>query len=513
MEPTDAVRPTNVTKSDINNMNFVKFPFELALFSSDQQSKVDKIHLELSQSAYRFSPSLIAELPKGKGAVRPGSILTLEDQLAYSMLVENALPQIRSEISPLQGVTDFGYQLYPDAISDGWFRPSFNCWDGWKQDSLRKIDEGAQFVVVTDITGCYENIDIKTLMQDLQRISVPEATINLLRQGLKSWGQIDTKGIPQGVSASHMLAKLYLSQIDVEMRNSGYVTTRYVDDIRIFCNSIAEARKALMLLTSILRKRGLNVQSSKSKILQASDAIPDIRGQADVIDLLQERLIDEVDPSEIDDSPYSAQVRVNTHAPNTQQLLLIKQAFVDYYLQRDDASFDKSLFHYLLNKLGAAHSDFAVAYSLDILDKHPEETAFILGYLGKMLNPSEYFDRLLQFVTSPNSVYDYQNFLICEWLLANGCTSQDFLLFAREFAFDNNKPVYYRTLGKQILGKIGQHADLVRVKDAFVNASSLQEKEAIICILNTLSPAIRNSFYNGLGEEFNIATSYARQLS
>lgn len=513
METTDTSRPTHVIKNDVSIMNFVKFPYELALFNSVQQSKINTTHLELTQSTYRFSPSSIAEVPKGKGAVRPGSILTLSDQLAYSLLIESVLPQIRSEISVLQGVTDFGYQLYPDAISDHWFRPSFNCWDGWKEDSLRKIEDGAQFVVVTDITGCYENIDIKTLMLDLRRIGVPHPTINLLRKGLKSWGQIDTKGIPQGISASHMLAKLYLSQIDTEMRNNGYIITRYVDDIRIFCNSIAEARKALILLTSILRKRGLNVQSSKSKILQSSDAVPDIRGQAAVIDLLQERLIDEIDPGEIDDNPYAAQVRVNTHAPNTRQLALIKQAFIDYYLQRDDTSFDKSLFHYLLNKLGAAHNDFAVAYSLDILDKHPEETSFILGYLGKTLRASEYFERLIQYAVSPNSVYDYQNFLICEWLLSSGCTNEGFLVFAREFAFDNNKPVYYRTLGKQVLGVIGQHADLVRVKDAFTSAASLEEKEAIVCILSSLTPDIRNAFYNELEEPLSVASSYARQLT
>ncbi|MBH2007295.1 RNA-directed DNA polymerase [Candidatus Saccharibacteria bacterium] len=507
----NALRPLRIVRSDVNKMNFVRFPFELTLLNNDAEATTERIRKEIADGSYRFSPSSIAEVPKGKGAVRPGSIITLEDQLAYNILIEEALPEIRSEIQSTQGVVDFGYELYSDDDQDYWFRQSYSCWKRWGINSIDTIADGYGFVVMTDITGCYENLDIKTLFLDLGRIGVAKPITDQLRKALKSWGQIESKGIPQGVSASHMLAKLYLSQVDIEMRDSGYKMTRYVDDIRIFCKSSNEAKLALMTLSSILRKRGLNLQSSKSKILKTVDAIREIEGQAAVIAALQDRLVDELDDIIIGDDPYAARIAVNTGIPNSIQLSHIKHEFTEYYLKGSDNAFDKSLFHYLLNRLSAAGDDFAAYFCLDNLDNHPEETSFILGYLGKVTNADTFFDRLTSYLASGSSVYDYQNFLVCEWLLEQGCLDSVFIDFARTIAFDHNKPAYYRALAKSILGKNGKHTDLIKIKDALPQATSSQERNALVCSLVSLIPEVRNALLKDLEQQLQVAVSFVRQ--
>ena len=80
---------------------------------------------------------------------------------------------------------------------------------------------------------------------------------------LNRWAQPRAKGIPQGFSASDILAKIYLNPIDRALRNGGFTHLRYVDDIRIFCKSRLEAKRGLLLLNDLMRKRGLNLQSAK----------------------------------------------------------------------------------------------------------------------------------------------------------------------------------------------------------------------------------------------------------
>jgi hypothetical protein len=490
----DVQRPYSIVKVDAKNgMNFVRYPFEAELFARQHTAELDRIKNELEGTAYTPSACGIANAPKGKGAVRPGAILTFKDQIAYTMLVDSLYPKIHAEIASLQGVSDFAYQLRP-INANTWFRHQFTCWDDFKSKSLDKITGGSQFIVLTDVTGCYENIDLNLLSTDLRRIGAPAETIALLRKMLKKWSQVGTKGLPQGVSASHLLAKLYMSGIDIEMRNAGYKQFRFVDDIRVFCDSIPEAKKALMKLTEILRRRGLNLQSSKSKILQADEAKKEIAGKASVIEALHARLRSETDVIEVEGYPYAIEIQINTGIPSAEQLNILKQAFRDYFLLGDDSDFDKSLFHYLLNKLGNAADDIAAAYCLDLLERHPEETSTLLKYLGKQHDPSIFYPQLIIFMKSENAIYDYQNYLIVEWLLNHGCNLDTFQLILRSTGFDNNKPSYYKAKFKQALGAVGNHTDLIRIRDSLDEAPNVQEKEAVICSLARLENSIRNSF-------------------
>ncbi len=495
MTITNPRRSHDIVKEDIKNgLNFVRYPYEVELFESEREARLEKIKSDLEESRYVPQPCVIADVPKGKGAVRPGAILTIDDQIAYTLLLDSEYEKFRTELLPLQGVSDFAYQLQPNASSDKWYKHQFVCWDEFKDRSLDKLNQGFQFVVITDVTGCYENIDHNLLLADLRRIGVPSDKVTEIRKLLKKWSQVGTKGLPQGVSASHLLAKLYMSGVDIEMRNLGYEQIRFVDDIRVFCNSVSEAKKALMALTDILRKRGLNLQSAKSKILQVEEAKLEIVGKATVIDILHEKLRSEVDFVEVEGYPYAVEIQVNTGRPNAEQLDVIKQAFNDYFLSGNNNEFDKTLFHYLLNKLGNAGDELAISYCLDLLEKHPQETSYILKYFGKVSSRSIVYSQLVVFMNSTNAVYDYQNYLISQWLFNESYQSTDFLDFMRSVAFDNNKPAYYRAIAKQVLGVLGEHHDLTRIRDSFTQASSAQEKEAVLCSLNRLEVRTRDSF-------------------
>jgi hypothetical protein len=56
-----------------------------------------------------------------------------------------------------------------------------------------------------------------------------------------------------------------------------------VDDIRIFCKTNLEAKRSLLKLNELVRRRGLNLQTAKTKILRADEAEHEIDGISPLI--------------------------------------------------------------------------------------------------------------------------------------------------------------------------------------------------------------------------------------
>ena len=352
------------------------------------------------------------------------------------------------------------------------------------------MSEGTAFVVTTDITGFYENIDHSILMSDLRQIGVDPETSGTIKDILGAWSHTGTKGIPQALSASHLLAKLYLNPIDRELSDLGYRHTRYSDDFRIFCKSYIEAKKVLVVLSGLLRQRGLNLQSAKSNIERVDLMRPEVEGAVTIIqdiaqeiERLDEPFVNISDDWDLFDVPFD---------PTHEQLDAIKQAFSSYFLHTEDGNFNKSLFHYLLNQLGAASDGFAVDYCLSQLEKHPEEMKETLKYFSRLGNRNNINMALIDFLRSDIAIYDYQNYQIIEWLLPRA-HNNDLLTICRAIAFDGNKPSYYRATCLKVLGEYGTTTDLNRVLRAYSSARSSLEECAIICSLHRLEKGRRNA--------------------
>src|SRR5262249_26538754 len=128
----------------------------------------------------------------------------------------------------------------------------------------------------------------------------------LLMDLLNRWAVPRGKGIPQGYSGSDILAKLYMDPVDRGMRNYGFKHLRYVDDIRVFCKSSLEAKQALLRLNDLVRKRGLNLQSAKTKIIKASEARVEIDGVSPLIQTISQQLAKELREAGGDAAQYGS---------------------------------------------------------------------------------------------------------------------------------------------------------------------------------------------------------------
>jgi hypothetical protein len=203
------------------------------------------VRMRLEQG-YAPHSSLTCSVPKPGWLVRPVTVLDEQDELVMNALIGNFYAKAFDLLGPFQGDPDVAYQLQRDENEKEWLHTGFRVWTEWRNKSLHKL-AGSQFVVLADIAGFYENIDLQRLRNDLSALSVEPVLLDLLMSLLNRWAQPRGKGIPQGYSAGDILAKIYLNPIDRALRNQSFTHLRYVDDIRIFCKTRLEAKSVCLL--------------------------------------------------------------------------------------------------------------------------------------------------------------------------------------------------------------------------------------------------------------------------
>jgi hypothetical protein len=279
----------------------------------------------------------------------------------------------------------------------------------------------------------------------------------------------------------------------------GYSHFRYSDDIRIFCKNEVEAKKALVDLTELLRNRGLNLQSTKTKIRASDQARTIVDG---IQPILQPIIKDFIEAFSID-NPYFSVTQADELLEQMEEntpVEVLTQAFQEHFIDAEEKKFDKTLFHFLLKRLGKSKSDIAVVYCLDLLKTHLEETASILKYFQSIDVIHQIEDSVVGFLRvgflrSVHAVYPYQNYQILEWSSEhNQNPSEDLLKTARRMAFDNSHPKYLRVVSRKLIGEFGTSADLERLESLYSELDDEREKCDIICCLKNMETTRRNSF-------------------
>lgn len=379
-------------KWDLQRRNFVSHPFEVEIVESALNEWLGRLREEIAAGTYSPKACEIFDYPKPDFLVRPAARLELQDYVVYCALGQAVLGSIHASLRALVNV-DYSYQLRSKANVVPWFQSRFKGWEQFREVSLKRTQDDGVFVVFTDLVGFYENIDLGRLKYMLLSAGVEEDILALLMKCLKKWAGPRNRGIPQGTSVSDLLAKLYLEPLDRRLQRDGFNHLRYVDDIRVFCRSLTEAKKAIRTLSGLARERGLNLQSAKTKICEVGKARIKLVGMVPDIEALERELVGEArkqfgwmnpylypdDLKELHDNLAEGATREATET-----------AFRKYF-DGQKIKFDASLFHYTLKRLGAVRSPIAVTYALKQLCSEQQDAlrdAF-LGFDNHTLSSSD----------------------------------------------------------------------------------------------------------------------------
>ena len=280
-------------KLDRPNRSFTTHPYLLSWIESDLDGWLQAIRVSLGRG-YSPHDCAVCDVPKGNWMVRPGSVIDPRDEVVVNAILGRFHDELWRVLGNFQGDPDIAYQFQRSPAQADWVRSGFRISKQWRERSLKKLTKATRYVVFTDISGFYENIDLPRLNSDLRSVGIDEEYLHVLMECLRRWSRPREKGIPQGYSGSDILAKLYLNRLDKGLRTAGFAHLRYVDDIRIFCKTNLEAKRALLKLNQLLRNSGLNLQTAKTLILRREHAREKIDGVKPTIDAIQEQLAEEL---------------------------------------------------------------------------------------------------------------------------------------------------------------------------------------------------------------------------
>lgn len=286
---------------DASKKFFIPDFFRHQDFIHNSGKLLEEISLRLRNKEYRCHQILQIDIPKSGLATRPGSIMEFADFVVLFSIVcsmvekldgklpENVYsfrlnPKYKEPEQPL--LLDRDIPLLPaDKRKEiKRFEEWYEAWPSFDKEVKNIIEsEGYKFLVVSDITSYYENINHEVLRRTLEKEYKKGYEINLLMEFLRDWtiplpdGYKINRGIPQGNDISSFLGNIFLLPLDRELarmeRDKKIRYVRYMDDIKIFAKDRRDAKKALFAMNSILRNLQLNIQGAKTDIYPKEDFV------------------------------------------------------------------------------------------------------------------------------------------------------------------------------------------------------------------------------------------------
>ena len=364
---------------------------------------LESLRRDLERGAYDPQPAYTVAVPKSTVATRPAALLSLEDRVIFAAIVNALKSRIESALLGEDIV------FWPRGIATT---------KRWPDFENAAADQTFSHVVRADIAGFYESIDHEQLAVGVVRATgqreVVDALVHFLARVMRS-----RHGLPQGLASSDALATIYLATLDFSMVREGFQYFRHGDDVRIGVEKYDDGRRAVFLLESELRRHGLLLNSSKTRILRQRTYVRELSSFQKTVDETQKRLIDTKvqritqDPDKLAEAIHDAEMdqlawdlfyherislgeAIKKLRPSIKasEVELAEQLFLATVKKRPGRanSLDSKLFQQFLKKsligLSAAQSNVGLEYAGKLLRSFPETSKFLCSYL-ESLSPGE----------------------------------------------------------------------------------------------------------------------------
>ena len=157
---------------------------------------------------------------------------------------------------------------------------TFFSWLNYQKE-LFKFSQTRNFIVITDIANYYDSISYSHLRNIIaSTVEVQESVLDMMTYvlGALLWQpdympRIEV-GLPQiDLDAPRLLAHCFLYELDSYLAQAGHNDfVRFMDDIDVGVDTIAEAKAVLRDMDLVLQSRQVRLNSGKTLILTKSDA-------------------------------------------------------------------------------------------------------------------------------------------------------------------------------------------------------------------------------------------------
>src|SRR5262249_17527476 len=136
----------------------------------------------------RFTPSHASKvyLPKASGVLRPMSLLTVNDQIAYQACVNIIAEELQKRTKKRHRITVF-YHLYAGKTSPFFYLRWESSYAVYANAIRHHFANGFRYVATFDLTAFYDSIDHQVLRVFLGRSGVDRDTTEFLLTNLRHW--------------------------------------------------------------------------------------------------------------------------------------------------------------------------------------------------------------------------------------------------------------------------------------------------------------------------------------
>ncbi|MDJ0775496.1 MAG: reverse transcriptase domain-containing protein [Mastigocoleus sp. MO_167.B18] len=206
-------------------------------------------------------------VPKDEIAYRQATQLYPQDSIILAALIYQYGQGIENRRLP--NTTVFSYRFQPD-IQLGLYTNQ-TAWNDFWQVAYQK-SQNFRYILYCDIADFYNQIYHHVIENQLIESQFPNQAIKWIISLLESTTAGVSRGVPVGPHPVHLIAEGAMIPVDNSLSFNGINFIRFADDILIFCDSHASAKKALALIASTLDKQQrLMLQRHKTKIYDSKE--------------------------------------------------------------------------------------------------------------------------------------------------------------------------------------------------------------------------------------------------
>lgn len=226
----------------------------------------------------------LIRVPKENWGIRPAVVMDPRDRIGYQAIVDLNSVKLIGDMSS----SAYGWRLIPGSPAAGryasdriqWreYRSHIEAAGGWYEAALR-----------TDIVSCFASMRPEVVLDEVSSRVGSNASIDRLATFLVGFDQLDARsGLPQRARPSSVLANLVMRRFDdvltahadeiPDLMLTGAKPgaprmsfVRWMDDMWLFGEDAASMRRAQLALQETAMRFGLNLNSSKTEVLEGED--------------------------------------------------------------------------------------------------------------------------------------------------------------------------------------------------------------------------------------------------
>ena len=235
-------------------------------YGQDLEANLTDLHARVHRGSYRAKPSRRVFIPKPDGRQRPLGVASLEDKILQRAVVEvlNAIYE--------QDFLGFSYGFRPG-------RKPHDALDALATGILRKR---VNWVLDADFRDYFSTLDHQWLERFVEHRIADKRVLRLIQKWLaagvienRKWTAFE-EGVPQGASASPLLANVYLHYVfdlwahqwRTRHAHGDVVIVRFADDFVVGFEHREDAERFWADLRDRLAQFGLELNAEKTRLIE-----------------------------------------------------------------------------------------------------------------------------------------------------------------------------------------------------------------------------------------------------